>query len=203
MIFFPWLPHPTPGLVFWKPCWCYIYYTTVHRRQSPLWISTILKAPFKSTCFLHYAKKKKTPPSFVQSDICFKTEERVVARDVSFTSLIPTWAYCTACHHPSQDMTLYIGVLIMQTFLRGTEPHCRLKLSHWLTWNLSEPSQKKQFSGQELVLLILTGGLNVAGDPLQSFIAANTWESARCPHTWNVYREQSLSNKSASILTKW
>lgn len=89
----------------------------------------------------------------------------------------------------------------MQTFLRGTEPHCRLKLSHWLTLNLSEPSQKKQFSGQELVLLILTGGLNVAGDPLQSFIAANTWESARCPHTWNVYREQKSKNQRPSLLS--
>lgn len=56
--FFPLrVPCPSPGLVFWEPWWCYIYYTIVCCWQSLLWISTIVKAPFKSTSFLHYAKK--------------------------------------------------------------------------------------------------------------------------------------------------
>ena len=45
-------------------------------------------------------------------------EERAVRRDASFTTVIPTRANCRMSAS-SQDMTLYIRVLIMQTLLRG------------------------------------------------------------------------------------
>ena len=121
------LPHPTPGLVFWEPWWCYIYYTTVSCWQSLLWISTIVKAPFKSTCFLHYAKKitlfpplAKMTPSLTQSQTTFWDRRGAgCSQRHVFHKFDPHKTKLFYMSPSSQDMTLYIWVLIMQTLLRG------------------------------------------------------------------------------------
>ncbi len=146
--FFPlWLPHHTAGPVFWKPCWCYIYYTTVNCWQSPLWISTIKRAAVKSSCILHYAKNFLPPLSkktfalgqsqrtFYDSGGVGCSWRRVFHKFYPHKNVL----YCMSAS--SQDMTLYIRDLIMQTFLRGRAA-LKDEINSLDDLNLSEESQR-------------------------------------------------------------